>query len=66
MSNIITSEDILQSTNKNEYPTAIVIRRNPNGTYQWFGNDSRAYSPPNDNLMVLINLATLTNGLRRI
>lgn len=65
MGNIVTSEDIIQSTNKNEYPTALVIRRNPNGTYQWYGNDQRAYSAPKDNLMELINLATI-NGLRRI
>jgi hypothetical protein len=63
--NIDNNFKVLRSTNKNEYPTAIVIRELPNGGFQWWGNDNHPYSPVNNNIDVLINLATI-NGLQKI
>ena len=63
--NIKSNFKILETPNKNEKPTAIVIRELPNGGFQWWGNDGHPYSQPNNDIMVLINLATI-NGLRKV
>ena len=57
---VASTEKIIVPVDKNDLPTSITIRKQPNGLYRWIGNDGSPYSPEDNHFETLARLAVVT------